>query len=371
LLNNSEEPAIGRKITAKLTTVAESAARCLGRPAVLMEVCGTHTMAVARSGLKSLLGGYLELRSGPGCPVCITAQKDIDTVVNLAGRPNVVIATFGDMLRVPGTNSSLERERARGAQVEIFYSPAGAVEFAAKHTQKEVVFLGVGFETTTPAIALSIAAAKEQGLPNYTVLSLNKMVPPVMETLLNDPELNIDGFILPGHVCAITGRKAFDFISARHSIPAVITGFETVDLLESIYLLLKQIIDGDARTVNSYTRLVREEGNEKAKEVINEYFEPVDAYWRGFGMIPQSGLALREQYSIFDATARFPAAIIPESPPPAGCACGDVLKGKISTPECRLFAGFCTPLNPVGPCMVSSEGACAAYYHYEWSGAST
>ncbi|MDD4169820.1 MAG: hydrogenase formation protein HypD [Desulfotomaculaceae bacterium] len=357
-------PMLGRQMLLKLTSLAQKAARHLGRPAILMEVCGTHTMAIAKSGLRSLLDGCLELRSGPGCPVCVTDHKDIDKIIALARQHNVMIATFGDMLRVPGTISSLEQERARGAQIEIFYSPLEAVTFAAGHDQKEVVFLGVGFETTIPGIALSIAAAKSRNIPNYSVFSVHKLVPPVMETLLHDPELNIDGLILPGHVCTITGRSAFDFVAAKYGMPAVIAGFEPVDIVKAVYLLLKQIIDGPIRTANGYPRLVREEGNRNAKEIMKEYFEPADVCWRGFGLIPQSGLAVQKKYSFFDAAVRFPVEV-PELLPADGCACGDVLKGKITPPQCPLFAGVCTPLRPVGPCMVSSEGACAVYYHYE------
>jgi len=366
LQNELRDPALGRQILSKITPLAQKAARRLGRPAILMEVCGTHTMAIAKSGLRNLMNGCLEMRSGPGCPVCVTDQRDIDKIIALAGQHNVVVATFGDMLRVPGTNSSLEQERARGSLVEIFYSPLEAVEYAAGRPQKEVVFLGVGFETTAPAIALSIAAAKSRGLTNFSVFSVHKLVPPVMEALLSDPELKIDGLILPGHVCTITGRSAFDFVTSKYGMPAVVAGFEPVDIIQAVYLLLKQIIDGPARVVNGYTRLVREEGNRKAQEIMQEYFEPADACWRGFGLVPQSGLALQEKYSFFDAAARYPLEV-PEMPPAGGCACGDVLKGKIISPECPLFAGACTPLRPVGPCMVSSEGACAAYYHYEWA----
>lgn len=364
MLNNFKDPAMGRQILQKLTPLAQKATRRLGRPPVLMEVCGTHTMAISRSGLKNLLDGCLEMKSGPGCPVCVTDQKDIDKVILLARQPDVVVATFGDMVRVPGTNSSLERERANDACVKVFYSPAQAVAFAARHPQKEVVFLGVGFETTSPAIALSINAAKSQGLKNYSVFSVHKLIPPVLKVLLGDPELRLDGLILPGHVCTITGRKAFDFIAAEFNTAAVIAGFELVDIVEAIYLLLKQILNGQPETVNGYTRLVREEGNMKAENIISEYFEPVDAPWRGFGMVPQSGLGLRKAYSFYDAALRFPVEA-PESLSPEGCACGEVLKGKITAQECPLFAKVCTPLQPVGPCMVSSEGACAAYYHYE------
>lgn len=364
LLNNFREPKLSKKILQGLIPLAQKVADHLGRPAVLMEVCGTHTMAISRGGLKDLLNGCLELRSGPGCPVCVTDYGDIDRIIALAKVPRTVIATFGDMMRVPGTNSSLERERAQNALVEVFYSPSEAVTFAAKNPQKEVIFLGVGFETTAPVVALSLSVAKNQGLKNYSLFSVHKMVPPVMGALLSDPELRINGFILPGHVSTITGRKAFDFIGLEYNIPAVIAGFELFDIVEAIYLLLKQILNGKAQTINGYTRLVLEEGNVKAREIMAEYFEPVDVSWRGFGLVPQSGLALRREYSFYDARVRFPVKI-PESSPPRGCACGSVLKGKISPPECLLFAKGCNPFHPVGPCMVSSEGACAAYYQYE------
>ncbi|MDD3653462.1 MAG: hydrogenase formation protein HypD [Desulfotomaculaceae bacterium] len=364
MLSKAQETDAARQALARLLPLAEEAARRLGRRAVLMEVCGTHTMAIARSGIKSLLAGSLDLRSGPGCPVCVTEQRDIDKIIAMAGQPGVVIATFGDMLRVPGTKTSLEVERARGARVEIFYSPMEAVEFAARHPQKEVVFLGVGFETTTPALALSIAAAKSRGLTNYSVFSVHKLVPPVMRALLSDPDLNIDGLLLPGHVCTITGRKAFDFVSAEYRAPAVVAGFEPVDILEAIYALLKQITAGQARTLNGYARLVREEGNRKAKEIMAEIFEPTGAAWRGFGEIAQSGLTIRKSYADYDAAVRFPVEV-PEALPPKGCACGEVLKGKITADKCKLFGRVCTPSSPVGPCMVSLEGACAAYYQYE------
>ncbi len=362
--NNFPDPAWGKQILQKLIPLAQKVTQQLGRPVVFMEVCGTHTTAISRAGLRSLLSGLVELRSGPGCPVCVTDQRELDRIIALTRQPGVVIATFGDMLRVPGTCSSLEEERARGASVEIFYSPAEAVAFAARHPQKEVVFLGVGFETTAPAIALSIAAAKKEGLPNYSVFSVHKLVPPVMKVLLSDPGLSLDGFLLPGHVSTITGRKAFDFIAADYHVPAVIAGFEVVDILEAIYLLLGQILNGPPRVVNGYARLVREEGNRRAKEVMSAFFEPEDAFWRGFGLVGQSGLGLRKEYSFYDAAARYPGEV-PEASPPKGCACGEVLKGKITPGSCPLFAKRCTPLNPVGPCMVSSEGACAAYYHYE------
>lgn len=355
---------LGRLFLPKLIDLARKATDQLGRPLVLMEVCGTHTVAISRSGLRSLLADHMELRSGPGCPVCVSDQSDIDRIIALARLPGVIMATFGDMVRVPGTGSSLEKERALGARVEVCYSPREALSLACNSPDKEIIFLGVGFETTMPAIALTIAEAERQGLNNFTVLSIHKRVPPAMKVLLDDPELRIDGLILPGHVCTITGRKVFDFISSKYRIPAVIAGFEPADIMQAIYLLLEQIARGEARTTIGYTRLVHENGNEKARMIIDEFFEPVDAPWRGFGPIPGSGMALRAIRRQFDAARKFPVEIPPSSPP-EGCACGQVLRGKRKPGDCPLFGEACTPSAPVGPCMVSSEGACAAYYRYE------
>jgi hydrogenase expression/formation protein HypD len=342
------------------TTVAEK----LGRPAVLMEVCGTHTTAIARSGVKSLLSPLVDLRSGPGCPVCVTDQSDVDRMVALSQWPEVVIATFGDMLKVPGTVSSLELERAKGAAVEIFYSPMDALNYAGNNPGKQVVFLGIGFETTTPAIAVTILEAKKRHVDNYSVFVSHKIVPPAMRALLDDPSLRVDGFILPGHVSAILGRKAFDFIADEYCLPSVIAGFETSDVLGAIYLLLQQISRSESVTMNGYRRLVTEEGNDKAREIVQECFRIDDALWRGFGMIPASGLALREDYRTYDALHRF-AVTPPESKTPDGCSCGDILKGRLEPSECPLFGSACTPFDPVGPCMVSSEGACAVCYQYD------
>jgi hydrogenase expression/formation protein HypD len=335
----------------------------IGRRINLMEVCGTHTTAISRSGLRGLLSPYMELLSGPGCPVCVTDQTDIDRMIAFARLPEVVIATFGDMIRVPGTHASLEVERARGAQIEICYSPHDALSYAVQHMDREIIFLGVGFETTAPAVALSVMEAKALGIKNYSVLSVHKLVPPAMRVLLADPELKVDGFILPGHVSVITGRKAFDFITSEYDMPAVIAGFEPVDIMEAISLLLKQIINKKAETINGYTRLVSEEGNIRAKNAIEEVFEPDDASWRGFGRIPESGLVFKKSYAGSDAATRFHVEV-PYALPPEGCSCGEVLKGKIKPDQCPLFSVVCTPSDPTGPCMVSSEGACAAYYNY-------
>jgi hydrogenase expression/formation protein HypD len=351
-------------IVDKLTGLAEKVVGKLGRPPVLMEVCGTHTTAIARAGIKTLLGEYVDLRSGPGCPVCVTDQSDIDKIIALSRLPNVIIATFGDMIRVPGTTSTLERERARGARVEVLYSPMDALDLADSYPSKQVVFLGVGFETTTPAIAVTLVEARKRGINNYSVLAMHKVVPPAMRTLLDDQSLGIDGFLLPGHVSAIVGRKAFDFIAAEYGLPSVIAGFEAADVLAGIYLLLYQIMHSRKQTLNGYTRLVTEEGNSRAGEIVKECFEPADVLWRGFGLIPASGLRLNEACANYDAMNRF-TVDVPESGLPEGCSCGEILKGKLKPAECPLFGFRCTPFDPVGPCMVSSEGACAASYQYE------
>lgn len=359
-MNNVE---LNKKILQKLNELAQKAADKLCRQITLMEVCGTHTTAISKSGLRSLLSDSIELLSGPGCPVCVTDQGDIDRMIAFSRLPGVVIASFGDMIRVPGTRSSLEVERARGARVEICYSPREAVTYAAQHASVEIVFLGVGFETTAPAVALSILEANAQNIKNYSVFSVHKLVPPAMRALLADPDLEIDGFILPGHVSAITGRKVFDFISSEYGIPAVIAGFEPIDIMEAIALLLQQILGKKAETINGYARLVREDGNILAKKVMEDVLEPVDASWRGFGLIPGSGLRIKKAYSRRDAAIRFPVEI-PEPSLPEGCSCGEVLRGKLKPDGCPLFAAVCTPSDPIGPCMVSSEGACAAYYNY-------
>ena len=348
----------------KLIDLAKRVNDTFSRPIQFMEVCGTHTTAISKSGLRGLLCPHIELLSGPGCPVCVTDQAEIDTMIALARIPNVTVATFGDMIRVPGTESTLEVERARGANVEIFYSPMDTVLYAQDHKDREVVFLGVGFETTAPAVAMSIVEARSKAVQNYSVFSVHKIVPPAMRALLADPELRLDGFILPGHVCTITGRRAFDFISSEYRLPAVVAGFGPMDVMESLYLLMQQMLQDKAETVIGYRRLVHENGNIRAQKVMEECFEIADTPWRGFGVIPGSGLRLKPAFRAHDASARFPIEI-KESSPPEGCSCGEVLKGKMKPNQCPLFSTVCTPSDPIGPCMVSSEGACSAYYHYD------
>lgn len=331
--------------------------------ATLMEVCGTHTVAIARNGIRDLMPEGLRLASGPGCPVCVTCNRDIDTVIALARIPNVTITTFGDMTRVPGSTSSLLAEQAAGRSVEIVYSPLDALAFAKAHPEREVVFVGVGFETTTPLVAMAIKRAKAMGLSNFTVFAAHKNMPGALELLVGDPTLELDALILPGHVSTIIGAEPYRFLAEKYGIPGVITGFEPVDVLQGIAMLVRQLHEGRAEIEIAYARGVMSEGNPVALAAIDEVFETCTATWRGLGDIPGSGYRIREEFADFDAVRRFEPDVEPTRDP-KGCRCGDVLRARIASNECPLFRTVCTPENPVGPCMVSSEGSCAAYYRY-------
>ena len=331
--------------------------------ATLMEVCGTHTVAIARNGIRDLMPEGLRLASGPGCPVCVTCNHDIDTVIALARIPNVTITTFGDMTRVPGSTSSLLAEQAAGRSVEIVYSPLDALAFAKAHPEREVVFVGVGFETTTPLVAMAIKRAKAMGLSNFTVFAAHKNMPGALELLVGDPTLELDALILPGHVSTIIGAEPYRFLAEKYGIPGVITGFEPVDVLQGIAMLVRQLHEGRAEIEIAYARGVMPEGNPVALAAIDEVFETCTATWRGLGDIPGSGYRIRDEFANFDAVRRFEPDVEPTRDP-KGCRCGDVLRARIAPNECPLFRTVCTPENPVGPCMVSSEGSCAAYYRY-------
>lgn len=331
--------------------------------ATLMEVCGTHTVAIARNGIRDLMPEGLRLASGPGCPVCVTCNRDIDTVIALARIPNVTITTFGDMTRVPGSTSSLLAEQAAGRSVEIVYSPLDALAFAKAHPEREVVFVGVGFETTTPLVAMAIKRAKAMGLSNFTVFAAHKNMPGALELLVGDPTLELDALILPGHVSTIIGAEPYRFLAEKYGIPGVITGFEPVDMLQGIAMLVRQLHEGRAEIEIAYARGVMPEGNPVALAAIDEVFETCTATWRGLGDIPGSGYRIRDEFANFDAVRRFEPDVEPTRDP-KGCRCGDVLRARIAPNECPLFRTVCTPENPVGPCMVSSEGSCAAYYRY-------
>jgi hydrogenase expression/formation protein HypD len=342
------------------------------RPTSLMEVCGTHTVAISRWGLRSLMPPDLRLLSGPGCPVCVTPVSEIDRAVAAARTPGVILATFGDMMRVPGTQSSLDEERARGADVRIVYSPLEALATAKANPAAEVVLVGVGFETTSPAIAATVLEAERARAANFSVLPLFKLVPPALEMLARVPARPLDGFLCPGHVSVIIGSKAYEPIAARFGIPCVVAGFEPVDILAAIAMLLEQVRgvrEGRAQAAveTQYRRAVTPDGNRRAQAILDTVFEVRDAEWRGIGGIPRSGYAFRERFRAFDAAARLalPATTAAE---PSECICGDIMLGLKTPPDCRLFATRCTPREPVGPCMVSSEGACAAFHKYERGG---
>lgn len=331
----------------------------------LMEVCGTHTMSIARSGIKTMLPPGISLLSGPGCPVCVTPEETLDAILDLAMEKDVVIATYGDMIRVPGSRQgdSLARRRAQGARVEMVYSAMDALKLAEALPEKQIVFLGAGFETTAPGTAIAVKTAAENRQKNFSVFSLLKRVEPALRTLIEAPDFNVKGFLCPGHVAVITGENGFRFLAEDYGIPSVISGFEAEDILISVYRLARQIHEGRAALENEYSRAVSAEGNTAALSVMKEMFEPGDDLWRGLGRIEGSGLKIRKEYSEYDAQARFKIEI-KETSRKSPCRCGDVIRGKITPLDCPLFGKTCTPGDPVGPCMVSSEGACAAQYKY-------
>lgn len=351
--------ALVRTMAGNIARLADS----LPEPVRFMEVCGTHTMAIYQYGIKSLLPRNIQLISGPGCPVCVTPVGYVDRAVAYCRDPKKIVATFGDMLRVPGSESSLMEERARGADVRIVYSPLDAVSLASAHPDRQVVFLGVGFETTAPGVAASILKADQLKLRNYFVLASHKTMPVPMEVLTCDPELKIRGYLCPAHVSTVIGGVTYQAIAEKYKIPCVVTGFEPTDVMQGIEMLLIQTLRKESRAEIQYSRAVRWEGNPRALDILYRVFEPSDAAWRGLGNLPGSGLAIRDSYASYDAERKLPAELpIPREH--AGCACGDILKGKISPFDCPLFATSCTPEDPIGACMVSSEGTCAAAYKY-------
>lgn len=352
-----------------------------GQPFRFMEVCGTHTVALFRSGVISMLPSNIVHLSGPGCPVCVTHDSEIAAAISLAERQgcdSVHVLTFGDLMRVPGPNGhTLKKAKALGAKVDIIYSPLECLAIAQADPSTQVVFLGVGFETTSPAIAATVLEAERLGIKNFSVLCCHKLVPPALHALLSanpanpprasqkkgEEHLGIDGFILPGHVSTILGVEAYSFLASQYHKPSVVTGFEPADLLQAIFLLLQMTINGEAKVINEYIRAVHTKGNPKAREILFEVFQVANARWRGLGDIPNSGLAFRPKFAHFDAALRLNVKF-KDVPPPKGCMCGEALAGLIQPPQCPLFGKLCTPQNPVGPCMVSTEGSCAAYYNY-------
>lgn len=354
--NSFKDPVLARGLIKSIQALAPE-------HATLMEVCGTHTVAIARNGIRDLMPEGCKLASGPGCPVCVTANRDIDAVIALARVENVILTTFGDMTRVPGSSSSLLKEQAAGRDVRIVYSPLDALSIAQANPDRPVVFVGVGFETTTPLVAMAIKRAAALGLKNFSVYAAHKNMPGALDVLMGDSELKVDALILPGHVSTIIGIEPYRFLAEKYGIPGVITGFEPLDVLQGIAMLMRQLHEGRAEIENAYARGVMAEGNPVALAAIDDVFETCTATWRGLGPIEGSGYRIREQYAQFDALRRFEPEI-EETREPRGCRCGDVLRGIMAPNECPLFRTVCSPENPVGPCMVSSEGSCAAYYRY-------
>ena len=346
----------------KAKSLCEAACKQLGRQINIMEVCGTHTVSIFRNGIRSTLPKELKLLSGPGCPVCVTDQGYIDIVLRLADRDDCLIATYGDMIRVPGKNSSLEKKQAK-ANVKVVLSSEDALQLAKDNPGKTVVFVAVGFETTAPATAVVVKEAAEQGVDNFCILSGHKLVVPAMRALLSAKNDKIDAFLCPGHVSVIIGYGAFAEIVEDFGRPCVVAGFEPLQIIEGIGEICRQLTAGKAELKSIYNAVVTEKGNIAAQKIIDECFEAVDGYWRGLGKIEKSTLKLKDKYSRFDALTRFNITEIPGEER-KGCRCGEVLCGLIEPPECGLFGQNCTPQEPIGPCMVSSEGACAAWFKY-------
>ncbi|MFP4396948.1 MAG: hydrogenase formation protein HypD [Desulfonatronovibrio sp.] len=328
-----------------------------------MEVCGTHTVAIFQSGIRTLLPEEIVHLSGPGCPVCVTHDREIAAYLSLAEK-NITIATFGDLIKVPGPEGkNLKMAQAEGAKIKVVYSAFDALDMAVNNPGEQVVFLGVGFETTAPTVAATIKLAKERGVKNFSVLSFHKLVPPALKALAADQDIRVDGLLLPGHVSTIIGLKPYLFLAEDFAMPGVIGGFEPLDILQAILIMIRQKNKGAAEVVNNYKRAVSDQGNPRAADTMHQVFESTDALWRGLGTIPGSGLSIRREYRDFDASLIFDQSL-PQVDEIPGCKCGEVLKGLMSPDKCPLFGTRCTPAKPVGPCMVSTEGSCAAYYKY-------
>ncbi len=332
------------------------------KPIRIMEVCGGHTMAIRKYGIHNMLPDSVKLLSGPGCPVCVTGRSFIDKAIEYAKMPNSIITTYGDLIRVPGSESSLDKEKAKGADIRVIYSTLEAIALAEQFPEKKVFFLGIGFETTTPSTAIALLKAKEKKLKNFLVLSAHKVMPPAMSALI-DGGSKIDGYIGPGHVSTIAGSKIYEPLTKNYDLSVVISGFEPTDMLLSILMLIEQFESGKHEVSIQYSRAVNNDGNLKAQRMVKQTFQHRTETWRGIGAIPMSGLTMANEYAEFDAEKVLPLNIM-EKPEPKACLCGSILKGMSTPNDCKLFGKTCTPENPVGACMVSSEGTCAAYFKY-------
>jgi len=355
-IDEFRDAGLTQRLSSKISRISK-------KPARLMEFCGGHTVAIMRNGIRQLLPPTIEMLSGPGCPVCVTANQDIDRAVALAGIPNVTITTFGDMLKVPGSYSSLQKARAEGGDIRIVYSTQDALQIARDNPSRSIAFIGIGFESTAPTIAASVIQAEKEGIKNYCVLCHLKMTPPAMKALLDLGEIKLNGIICPGHVTAIIGTHPYEPYARDYGIACVVAGFEPVDILQAVEMLVEQIETANPRVEIAYTRGVKPEGNVRALELMSSVFDVTGAAWRGVGTIPASGFKLKDKYARFDADKVFKIETPPSREAP-GCLCGEVLRGVVKPPECKLFKKMCAPENPIGPCMVSSEGTCAAYYQY-------
>jgi hydrogenase expression/formation protein HypD len=346
----------------QIKTLSERIHKVSRKPVTLMEVCGGHTMAIHKFGLISLLPDHIRLLSGPGCPVCVSSQKFIDSAVSLAGREDLIITTYGDLIRVPGSFSSLEKEKGCGRDIRIVYSVMESLSIAEQNPNKQVVFLGIGFETTAPASAAAVKEARIKKFKNFTLLSAHKIMPPVMSAIVEEG-VEINGFIAPGHVSAITGIGMYRDFPSHYGLGVVVSGFEPADILQSILMLVNQAEKGTPLLENEYKRVVKEQGNTVAMNLLHEVFQPVEDEWRGIGIIPGSGLGLCEEFSEFDASRKFSIPVL-KSLEPHGCICGEILRGRKTPGDCPLFKKTCSPGNPVGACMVSSEGTCSTWFTY-------
>lgn len=356
------DPVLTRESVEAVIDLAKRFKEEKGRIPVFMEVCGSHTMALAKTGIKARLKDYVQLIAGPGCPVCVTDQKSIDAMIQLSEEPNTILCTFGDMMRVPGSKSTLMKAKTEGKDIRVVYSPLDSVHIAEENPDKEVIFLGIGFETTIPILALTVREAARKDLNNYSIWMATKLVEPVLRALLSSEEVKLDGFLLPGHVSVVLGKQSYRYLADEFTISGVITGFESVELLSGIYKLLVLQLEKRVKIINDYTYVVRDKGNVVAQSLLEEYLEAHDEVWRGMGTISNSGLVLKEQYAQFDAKKKF--NILVGEPRVTKCRCGEIVRGLITPEECVLFNKSCTPTHPIGPCMVSTEGTCAAHYQF-------
>ena len=355
-LSEYRDPALAKSLVERIRKTAT-------RRWVMMEVCGGQTHTIVKQGINDLLGDAVEMIHGPGCPVCVTPLEQIDKALALAARPDVIFTSFGDMLRVPGSDCDLQQVRSRGGQVRVVYSPLDALELARHNPDKQVVFFAVGFETTAPANAMAVWRASQLGVPNFSILVSHVTVPPAMTAILDAPDNRVQGFLAAGHVCAIMGWTEYEPLAAKYRVPIIVTGFEPLDILEGILMVVNQLEEGRHEVENQYVRAVKRHGAPAARDTVQRVFQLVDRRWRGIGMIPRSGLGLREEFADFDAELRFGLGDM-HVEEPAECRAGDVLRGQLKPYQCPAFGTRCTPENPLGAPMVSSEGACAAYYNY-------